>query len=132
VPTEKVLSLIVAMSLIRGGFEPIDQERIVFSSFIEAKVTAYAPFDNVSGICAATDHPVTSLGYKPSKRYIAVDPKKIPYGSSVFIPGYGYATAGDTGGALRSYDGYAIDVYMDKHKDAINWGVKHLKVEVFR
>lgn len=98
---------------------------------ITARVTAYAPFDNKSGMCADSDPSVTSIGLKPGKEYIAVDPKKIPYGTKVIIPGYGEVEAGDTGGALRAYDGVAIDVFMDTYEEAIQWGVQYLEVEVY-
>ena len=38
---------------------------------------------------------------------VAVDPAVIPLGTKLFIPGYGYAVAADTGGAVA---GYTIDL----------------------
>ena len=38
---------------------------------------------------------------------VAVDPNVIPLGTKMFIPGYGYAVAADTGGAVK---GYIIDL----------------------
>ena len=99
---------------------------------VTARVTAYAPFDNKSGMCADWNPSVTSIGHRPSSKYIAVDPKKIPYGTKVYIEGYGMTEAGDTGGALRSYDGYAIDVYFDTYEEAINWGKKYIKVRIYK
>ena len=64
---------------------------------INAKVTAYAPHDNKSGICALNNNPRTSLGQVPNRGIIAVDPQRIPYGSKVFIPDIGIVIAGDTG-----------------------------------
>jgi len=62
-------------------------------------------------------------------RTIAVDPKIIPLGSKVFIPGLGWRVAEDTGGAIR---GRAIDVYMGSglaaRGDALRWGRKNIKV----
>lgn len=97
---------------------------------IYVRVTAYAPFDNQSGICADSDPTNTSIMLKPGPEYVAVDPKKIPYGTKLLIPGYGEVTAGDTGAALRNYDGYAIDVYFDTYEEAMAWGVKYLEVEI--
>jgi 3D (Asp-Asp-Asp) domain-containing protein len=62
---------------------------------------------------------VTSTGIVPYKGIIAVDPSEIPYGTRVYIPGYGFAMAGDTGGAIQ---GNRIDLYMDRYPDAVNWG----------
>ena len=38
---------------------------------------------------------------------VAVDPRVIHLGSKLYIEGYGYAIAGDTGGAVK---GYIIDL----------------------
>lgn len=92
------------------------------------KVTAYAPHDNKSGICGGG---LTSLGKEPEKDIIAVDPKEIPYGTRVYIPGYGESIAGDTGPAIRSYEGIAIDVYMPTYKEAIQWGVKYVWCAIY-
>jgi uncharacterized protein YabE (DUF348 family) len=43
---------------------------------------------------------VTRLGLKAGVGIIAVDPKVIPIGSWVYVPGYGKAIAGDTGSSI--------------------------------
>ncbi len=43
----------------------------------------------------------TATGLTQGKGVIAVDPKVIKLSSSVYIPGYGKAIAGDTGGAIK-------------------------------
>lgn len=53
---------------------------------------------------------------------IAVDPRVIPLGSLVFVEGYGYAIARDTGGAIK---GNIIDVHFDTVEQCIIWGRKH-------
>ena len=55
-------------------------------------------------------------------KVIAVDPKMIPFGTKVYVDGYGYAIAADTGGAIKQN---RIDVYMDSHSDALKWGRKN-------
>lgn len=60
---------------------------------------------------------------------IAVDPKIIPYGTKMYIEGYGYALAADTGGAIV---GNKIDVYFDTKNEALNWGVKHVNVYILK
>lgn len=98
---------------------------------IRARVTAYSPMDNQSGICADSDPTVTATGTKTRVGVVAVDPKKIPYGTEVFIPDYGLAVAEDTGGKIRAYDGVAIDLLMENYKDVRNWGVQYIDVKVF-
>ena len=52
----------------------------------------------------------TAIGMRAGKGVIAVDPKVIPMRSRVYIPGYGQAIAGDTGGAIK---GNIIDLGFD-------------------
>ncbi|SNS23073.1 3D (Asp-Asp-Asp) domain-containing protein [Anaerovirgula multivorans] len=95
-----------------------------------AKVTAYSPYDDRNGINSSGDPSVTATGTRPRIGVAAVDPKKIPYGSRLLVPGYGEVTAEDTGGALRQYDGYAIDVFMDTYSEAMSFGVKYIDVKI--
>ena len=57
---------------------------------------------------------------------IAVDPRVIPLGSKVWVSGYGYAIAADTGGAIK---GNIIDVYFNSSSQCRTWGRKY-NVEV--
>jgi 3D (Asp-Asp-Asp) domain-containing protein len=58
----------------------------------------------------------TATGVLVTYGVVAVDPNVIPLGTKMFIPGYGYAVAADTGGAVKGYiidlgypDGVAVD-----------------------
>ncbi len=57
----------------------------------------------------------TAIGMRAGKGVIAVDPKVIPLRSKLYIPGYGMAVAGDTGGAIK---GNIIDLGFDDAKTA--------------
>lgn len=74
---------------------------------------------------------LTYMGYNikknPNMKLIAVDPSVIPLGSKVWVEGYGEAIAGDTGGAIK---GHKIDVLMPSGSQALNWGVKVVKVAI--
>lgn len=67
------------------------------------------------------------LRKNPNSKVIAVDPSVIPLGSVVHVEGYGYAIAGDIGSAIK---GNKIDVYVPTQKQAVNWGVRKVKVTV--
>jgi uncharacterized protein YabE (DUF348 family) len=43
---------------------------------------------------------ITSTGVPVTKGIVAVDPSVIPYGTQMYIPGYGFGEAADTGGAI--------------------------------
>lgn len=54
-------------------------------------------------------------------RTIAVDPSIIPYGTEVYIEGYGYRIAEDCGAAIKQY---RIDVAVSTHSEALELGMK--------
>ncbi|MEY8765029.1 MULTISPECIES: 3D domain-containing protein [Clostridium] len=58
---------------------------------------------------------------------IAVDPRVIPLGSRVYVQGYGYAIAADTGGAIN---GNIIDLYVPTQAEAESWGRRTVTVYV--
>ena len=64
----------------------------------------------------------TATGTNPKEgRTIAVDPKLIPKGSLVYIEGWGYYIAEDTGSAIK---GKRIDLFLNSHRMAIQLGNK--------
>lgn len=69
----------------------------------------------------------TSCGMKPAVGLVAVDPSVIPLGSKLYIEGYGYATAADTGGSIK---GNRIDVFMEDRAQCLSWGKRTVKVYV--
>lgn len=69
----------------------------------------------------------TYTGSKVKVGTIAVDPGVVPLYSRLYVEGYGYGTALDTGGAIK---GEKIDVYLDSREAALRWGVKRVKVYV--
>ena len=87
----------------------------------EYKVTAYCPNECCCGRWAdgffANGEPVGGLA-------IAA-PKSIPFGTVLFVPGYGTATVKDRGGSIT---GNRLDVYFNTHQEALDWGVQCLTV----
>jgi 3D (Asp-Asp-Asp) domain-containing protein len=69
----------------------------------------------------------TSCGLQAGYGVVAVDPKFIPYGTRLFIEGYGYAVAGDTGGAI---DGYDVDLGFLTVDECMQWGRKKVKAYI--
>ncbi len=66
----------------------------------------------------------TSIGMKQGFGVIAVDPTVIKYRSKVYIPGYGMAVAGDTGGAIK---GNIIDLGFEDAKTA-GWRARFVDI----
>jgi uncharacterized protein YabE (DUF348 family) len=68
-----------------------------------------------------------NLKANPNMKLIAVDPSIIPLGSRVYVEGYGYAIAGDTGGAIN---GHKIDVFFSSKSEAYSWGQRQVRVRI--
>ena len=58
---------------------------------------------------------------------IAVDPRIIPLGTKLYVEGYGYAIAADTGSAIK---GNFIDVFFTNRGEVSNWGIRNVKVQI--
>lgn len=92
------------------------------------KVTAYCSCEKCCGKWANTRPNGIVYGASGEELVpyysIAVDTDIIPYGKSVFIDEIEYV-AHDCGGAVK---GNCIDIYMDSHEAAVEFGVKNMMV----
>lgn len=88
------------------------------------KATAYWA-DSATNVYTASGKKAVrnSNGYST----IAVDPRVIPLGTKLYVEGYGYAIAADTGSSIK---GNFIDVFFNTSNEVHNWGVKYLKVKI--
>lgn len=74
---------------------------------------------------------ITSWGVKARYGVVAVDPKVIPYGTKMYIESadgqyvYGYAVAGDCGGAIKNK---RIDLFYNTHSECMNFGRRTINV----
>lgn len=70
---------------------------------------------------------ITASGKPAKKGSIAADTSIFPFGTVMYIPGYGYGVVEDRGGAIK---GYKIDLYHSSHASALKWGreIKDVKV----
>ena len=96
----------------RGG------QRIAFQQAYEMQASAYT----YSGRR-------TSSGKHPAVGLIAVDPRVIPLGTHLYVDGYGYATAADTGGAIK---GQKVDLFFESTSECLRWGTRKTKVYVLK
>lgn len=109
-PKNKVVALGNITSVSRGG------NRL---DFREARYMAASAY-------TYTGHR-TATGRQPAVGMVAVDPQVIPLGSRIYVEGYGYAEAADTGGSIR---GDRIDLFMEEHSQCIAWGRRQVKVYI--
>lgn len=82
--------------------------------------TAYTKYDDGCG-------DITARGHKLRRGLVAVDPKVIPLGTRLFVAGYGYAIADDTGGAIK---GNRIDLAFENRDEALRFGVQKVMVYI--
>jgi 3D (Asp-Asp-Asp) domain-containing protein len=67
----------------------------------------------------------TSTGLLAGYGTVAVDPRVIPYGTRLYVEGYGFAIAGDCGSAIK---GNRIDLCYDSYERAQRVGRQKVKV----
>ena len=105
----------------RGGY-PTSRGSWTRSRVIDMVATAYtdSPSENGGSTRAR-------LGNELIDGVVAVDPRVIPLGTKLYIEGYGFAYACDTGGAIK---GNRIDLLMPSFSASNNWGRRHVKVHV--
>ncbi|HET9342721.1 MAG TPA: 3D domain-containing protein [Candidatus Eremiobacteraceae bacterium] len=71
----------------------------------------------------------TATGILAQEGVVAVDPRVIPLGTKLFVPGYGIALAADTGGAIV---GNRIDLCMDSYSRAMEFGRRPVQVYILK
>ena len=86
------------------------------------KVTAYCACSKCCGWATG----ITASGARATANHTIAAPSTFSFGTKVVINGVTY-TVEDRGGAIQ---GNRIDVYMDSHAEALQWGVRYLYVEV--
>jgi 3D (Asp-Asp-Asp) domain-containing protein len=82
--------------------------------------TGYSPDPSENG-----GYTTTATGLPIGYGAAAVDPRVIPLGTKMYVEGYGYAFACDTGGAIK---GHRIDLAYDSYGVANSKGRKKVRV----
>lgn len=67
------------------------------------------------------------IGLPLARGIVATDPNVIPMGTRLYVEGYGEAIAADQGNAIK---GNRIDLFFDSRQEAMNWGMKNIKVTI--
>ncbi|MDR1705832.1 MAG: G5 domain-containing protein [Clostridiales bacterium] len=105
---------------VNGNVLLVNDLQVPFSREINMSATAYTadyastgkrPGDKYFGI--------TASGLKAQVGVVAVDPSVIPLWTKLYIEGYGFAVAGDTGSSVK---GNIIDLYFDSSSEVREFG----------
>jgi 3D (Asp-Asp-Asp) domain-containing protein len=89
----------------------------------DVAVTAYCP---CSKCCGRYADGVTASGV-PARGKLIAAPKSIPFGTSIYVPGYGVAPVQDRGAAIR---GNRLDLLFPTHAKALRYGRRKMTVWV--
>ncbi|MBL8088365.1 MAG: G5 domain-containing protein [Chthonomonas sp.] len=121
IETVRVEAVPIIMSMGKDGFKT-DRGSFMGRKTMIVEATAYHP-------SAGLKNPTfkTRMGLPAKYGVIAVDPKVIPLGTHVFVEGYGFAYACDTGGAIK---GKKIDVCIEDHAKVRQWGRRKVKIHI--
>lgn len=71
---------------------------------------------------------ITASGTRAKPGTIAADTRRYPFGTVMYVPGYGYGRVEDRGGAIR---GEKLDLYFRSHREALQWGRRIEKVKIW-
>lgn len=117
---EKIDPKPVVFEIGRAGFST-SRGSFTRSKVMTVEATAYLPTDG-----SGTGR--TATGRKATYGVIAVDPRVIPLHTLVYVEGYGFAIAADTGGAIK---GKKIDVCIPDRRKVYQWGRRKVTIHVF-
>jgi len=71
----------------------------------------------------------TASGVRAQPGTIAADTSIFPFGTIMYVPGYGYGIVEDRGGDIK---GRRIDLYFTRHSKALAWGRVKKRVLVWK
>lgn len=111
-PKNRVVAMGTITSVSRGGL------RLNFKQALEVEASAYTYTGNR-----------TATGKVPTVGTVAVDPSVIPLGSKLYVEGYGYGVAADTGGSIK---GNKIDLFMEDKAQCLQWGKRKVKLYILQ
>lgn len=115
----------------RGGYGPA-----LSNNSITMEATAYtASYEDTGKTSGSPDYGITATGTRAKVGTVAVDPRVIPLGTKLYIKSldgskdYGYATAEDTGGAIK---GNRIDLYYNSEDSCNYFGRRNVRVYIVK
>lgn len=138
------LVLFVALASASSGCASISPPRNVEPVVRKMEVTAYCPCGECCGWRRTwygrpvhADGPnrgkpkqvgTTASGADARRGTVAADTTRYPFGTVMYIEGYGYGRVEDRGGAIK---GDHIDLFFPSHNEALRWGRRRLNVRVW-
>ncbi|ELC8443478.1 DUF348 domain-containing protein [Clostridium perfringens] len=120
----KVVKEPVDEVVVKGTMEKLvlsrGNDNIDYKKMMVVEATAYAG-DGITATGTVPKRDPSGLST------IAVDPRVIPLGTKVYIEGYGYAVAEDTGGAIKNN---IIDLFLNSSAECKQWGRRNVNLYI--
>ena len=100
-----------------------EEERRASGYVGQFMLTAYCSCSS----CCGWDTGITATGTVATVgRTIAANPAILPYGTVIYVEGYGTYTVEDTG----HLGAYTLDVFHSSHQEALNFGIRYADVYI--
>lgn len=136
---------IVAIGLVMWGCATVpDPAAVPPTVTLSMKITGYCPCGECCGWQRdmflrpvytsgpnrgrAKEVGVTASGTRAVPGTLAADTNRYPFGTIMYIEGYGYGRVEDTGSDIK---GDHIDLFFESHAVADEWGVKRMRIPVW-
>ena len=123
--SEKVVVAVADTVILRGG-RSLPSRGGNWRRPLRMEATAYDPGPRSCGKYADG---YTANGTKAQKGVAAVDTRLIPFGTKLYVPGYGFAVAADRGSAIK---GRRIDLCFNTYEEAVRFGRRVVDVYILR
>ena len=125
-PTPRLVESNPASTFVLGELTDTECPTFRYTRRLTMNASAYTAGFSCTG--KRPGHPhyrITRSGREVEHGIVAVDPSVIPLGTKLYVDGYGFALAADTGSAIR---GYKIDLFMEYIGDALRFGRRNITV----
>lgn len=101
---------------------PAPASSIIAKTVTATRITAYCLNKNK-----------TATGTWPRIGTVAANPKQIPYGTKIYVPGYGYGRIEDTGSNKHSLDQLPLDLWLPTNAECRQWGSRrNVKIYILK
>ena len=104
----------------------VEEQEDIVEEIVEEENNSYTITMNATAY-THTGNPTASGVYPQAYHTVSVDPNVIPLGTRMYIEGYGYAVAEDTGSAIK---GNILDLFFDTEEECVNWGYRSVNVTI--
>jgi 3D (Asp-Asp-Asp) domain-containing protein/peptidoglycan hydrolase CwlO-like protein len=111
------------LTAIKQRIAAIQPSGLTLAGEWEMVATAYYAFGK--GGNDINGNGITATGLRARKGIVAVDPRIIPLGTKLYIPGYGEALAADTGGWIKNY---RVDLCFESLEECFKFGRRKIRV----